>query len=220
MQSWNIITSGNTLRTVRPIFRGEITSLQLTNTGVSYGSSEVLNFNRVPEINLNTGRDAVITPVVANGRIVDVSVSYGGTDYNSPPDLVVLGIGSDAKLTSNKFIRKITSVNIESGGIGYGVTSTSVRVDASGKGAGFSPNLQKWRVNQFRKNLSNLNDDDVFISTPTNRLFGLQCSYTYAPRNLRRISYANDADGNILFGKKDLSIINGVESKAINTLLF
>ena len=74
--------------------------------------------------------------------------------------------------------------------------------------------LQKWRVNQFRKNLSNLNDDDVFISTPTNRLFGLQCSYAYAPRNLRKISYANDADGNVFFGKKDLSIINGVESNS------
>ena len=208
--------SGNTFKaSVQPIFRGEITSLQLTNTGVSYGSSEVLNFNRVPEINLNTGRDAVITPVVADGRIVDVSVSYGGTDYNSPPDLVVLGVGSDAKLTPQiNSSGTITSVNIESGGIGYGVTTTSVRVDASGKGAGFRPILQKWRVNQFRKNLSNLNDDDVFISTPTNRLFGLQCSYAYAPRNLRRISYANDADGNVLFGKKDLSIINGVESNS------
>ena len=79
---------------------------------------------------------------------------------------------------------------------------------------GFQPSLQKWRVNEFRKNLSNLNDDDVFISEPTNRLFGLQCSYTYAPRNLRRISYANDADGNVLFGKKDLSIVNGVESNS------
>ena len=99
--------SGNTFEaSLQPIFRGEITSLQLTNTGVSYGSSEILNFNRVPEINLNTGRDAVITPVVANGRIVDVSVNYGGTDYNSPPDLVVLGVGSDAKTYSaNKLFR-------------------------------------------------------------------------------------------------------------------
>ena len=62
--------------------------------------------------------------------------------------------------------------------------------------------VQKWRVNNFRKNLSNLNDDDVFISSPTNRLFGLQCSYAYAPRNLRRISYANDADGNVFLVKK------------------
>ena len=43
----------------------------------------------------------------------------------------------------------ITSVNIESGGIGYGTTTTTVRVDASGKNAGFKPTLQKWRVNQF-----------------------------------------------------------------------
>ena len=208
--------SGNTFEaSLQPIFRGEITSLQLTNTGVGYGASEIINFNRVPEINLNTGRDAVITPVVANGRIVDVSVSYGGTDYNSPPDLVVLGIGSDAKLTpvlnSNG---NITSVNIESSGIGYGVTTTTVRVDSSGKNASFEPSVQKWRVNNFRKNLTNLNDDDVFISEPTNRLFGLQCSYTYAPRNLRRISYASDADGNVLFGKKDLTIVNGVESNS------
>ena len=85
--------SGNTFKaSLQPIFRGEITSLQLTNTGVGYGASEIVNFNRVPEINLNTGRDAVITPVVANGKIVDVSVSYGGTDYNSPPDLVVLAV--------------------------------------------------------------------------------------------------------------------------------
>ena len=206
--------SGNTFEaSVQPIFRGEITSLQLTSTGVGYGASEILNFNRVPEINLNTGRDAVITPVVANGRIVDVSVSYGGTDYNSPPDLVVLGIGSDAKLVPQiNSSGTITSVNIESGGIGYGATTTTIRVDASGKGSGFQPYLQKWRVNEFRKNLSNLNDDDVFISSPTNRLFGLQCSYIYAARNLRRISYSNDADGKTLFGKKDLSIISGVES--------
>ena len=56
-----------------------------------------------------------------------MSVSYGGTDYNSPPDLVVLGIGSDAKLTPViNSSGTITSVNIESGGIGYGVTTTTV----------------------------------------------------------------------------------------------
>ena len=200
---------------VQPIFRGEITSVDLTKTGVGYGASEILNFVRSPKVNLYSGKDAVITPVVANGRIVDVSVSYGGTDYNSPPDLVVLGIGSDAKLTPElNSSGNIISVNIQSSGIGYGVTSTSVRVDPSGKGIKFNPELQKWRVNEFRKNLSNLNDDDVFISTPTNRLFELQCSYVYAPRNLRRISYANDPDGNILYGKKDLTLINNVESNS------
>ena len=198
---------------IQPIFRGEITSVDLTQTGVGYGASEILNFNREPKISLYSGKDAVITPVVANGRIVDVSVSYGGTDYNSPPDLVVLGLGTDAKLVPElNSSGNIVSVNIQSGGIGYGVTSTTVRVDASGQFVKFRPNVQTWTVNEYRKNLLNLNDDDVFITQPTNRLFELQCSYVYAPRNLRRILYANDPDGNTLFGKKDLSLTNNVES--------
>ena len=206
--------SGKTYEAVvQPIVRGEITSINLTNNGVGYGASEIINFNRKPKVDFNSGRDAVITPVVANGRIVDVSVSYGGTDYNSPPDLVVLGIGSDAKLTPelNSF-GNIVSVNIQSGGIGYGVSSTFVRVDPSGKGAKIDPVIQKWTINEVSKNLLNLNDDDVFISRPVNSDYGLQCSYAYAPRNLRKISYASDADGNILYGKKDLRLINGVES--------
>ena len=207
--------SGKTYEAVvQPIVRGEITSINLSNNGVGYGASEIINFNRKPEVDLYSGKDAVIIPVVANGRIVDVSVSYGGTDYNSPPELVVLGIGSDAKLTPelNSF-GNIVSVNIQSGGIGYGVSTTFVRVDPAGKGIKVDPVIQKWTINEVSKNLLNLNDDDIFISKPVNSDYGLQCSYTYAPRNLRKISYATDADGNTLFGKKDLRLVNGVESE-------
>ena len=124
-----------------------------------------------------------------------------------------MGIGSDAKLTPEiNSSGNIVSVNIQSGGIGYGSSTTFVRVDSSGKGFKSSPSLQRWTVNEFKKNLLNLNDDAVFISSPLNKDYGLQCSYTYAPRNLRKISYASDADGQVLFGKKDLRIVNGVES--------
>ena len=125
----------------------------------------------------------------------------------------MLGIGSDAKLVPElNSSGNIVSVNIQSGGIGYGASTTFVRVDSSGSGFKSRPLLQKWTINEFKKNLTNLNDDDVFISTPLNNEYGLQCSYTYAPRNLRKISYASDADGQILYGKKDLTIVNGVES--------
>ena len=41
--------AGNTFQaSLQPIFRGEITSLQLTKTGVGYGASEIVNFDRVP----------------------------------------------------------------------------------------------------------------------------------------------------------------------------
>ena len=42
----------------------------------------------------------------------------------------------------------------------------------------------------------------MFHSKPVNSDYGLQCSFAYAPRNLRKISYASDADGQTLFGKK------------------
>ena len=200
---------------VQPIVRGKIESINLSNTGVGYGASEILNFNRKPEINLYSGKDAVLTPVVSGGRIVDVSVSYGGTDYNSPPDLVVLGVGTDAKLTPKlNSSGNILSVNIQSGGVGYGVSSTFIRVDPAGKGVRVDPVIQKWTVNEVAKNLVNLNDDDIFISKPINSDYGLQCSVAYAPRNLRKISYASAADGKTLYGKKDLTLVNGVESNS------
>ena len=40
---------------IEPIFRGEVTSLYLSNGGVGYGSSEVINFERPPEIRLGFG---------------------------------------------------------------------------------------------------------------------------------------------------------------------
>ena len=65
---------------IQPIVRGEITSINLTNNGVGYGASEIIGLNRKPDVNFNSGRDAVIIPVVSNGRIVDVSCLL----YTSP----------------------------------------------------------------------------------------------------------------------------------------
>ena len=43
---------------VQPIFRGEIQSVHLSNNGVGYGSSEILNFDRNPNIKLLSGENA------------------------------------------------------------------------------------------------------------------------------------------------------------------
>ena len=41
---------------LKPIIRGSVTSIHLSNNGVGYGSSDILNFERSPLIDLNTGR--------------------------------------------------------------------------------------------------------------------------------------------------------------------
>ena len=48
---------------IQPIFRGSVTSVHLSNQGVGYGSSEIVNFNRPPTVRLVSGKKC---PVVTN----------------------------------------------------------------------------------------------------------------------------------------------------------
>ena len=54
---------------LQPIFRGSIESVDLTNNGVGYGASEIINLNRQPSFKLLSGRDAELLPIVNNGKI-------------------------------------------------------------------------------------------------------------------------------------------------------
>ena len=58
---------------IQPIIRGEITSIHLSENGVGYGSSEIINFVREPEVTLLAGSEAQLSPVISNGS---VAVSY------------------------------------------------------------------------------------------------------------------------------------------------
>ena len=217
---------GNNFNAVlQPIVRGEVTSIHLSNKGVGYGSSEVLNLQRWPEIDFLSGQDAEISATVdpRTGKIIDVIVENSGFGYSSPPRLIVkdtgngtgailvpeLGPGVDAQ--GRPLNGTIKSVKINQSGIGYGVSTTTVTVEPAGFGAVFSFNLQSWKVNEFRKNLTNLTEDDVFVARGTNVDNELQCSYAYAPRKLRQSIYATDQGGKILYGKKDLTVVDGVE---------
>ena len=79
---------------------GSVESIHLTDNGVGYGSSEIVNFNKQPSFKLLSGRDAELLPIVNNGRIEQVLVTNNGFEYNSAPQLVVNGEGSFAKLTA------------------------------------------------------------------------------------------------------------------------
>jgi len=198
---------------VQPIFRGVIESIFLVNNGVGYGATNILNYERPPQIDLNSGRGAEISPVIINGRISDVIVSAAGTDYNSPPKVNILGIGTGAQIvTKLNTSGNIIAATIVNSGAGYGSSTTSIEVIKSGKSALLKPNIQTWTVNEFRKNLVNITSDDVIISNSIKKSSELQCSYAYAPRNLRKTLYSTSSDGTILYGSKDLELVNGAEA--------
>ena len=202
--------------TIQPIFRGGIDSVHLVNKGVGYGSSEVINLNRQPQITLRSGKNAQLYPVINDGKIVEVLVVNQGVLYNSPPNLIIVGDGVGAVVTPVMNGSVLQSVKVIESGIGYTQSATSIRVAFSGNGASFKANIQTWRVNLFQKYFNTFTDDDGIICEGINKKFGLQYSHLYAPRKLRESLYSTDQNGQTLYGQKDLPFVNGKESTPIN----
>ena len=197
---------------IQPIVRGSIVSTNLSSNGVGYGSSEVVNFTRLPEAYVQTGSGVQLSPVVSNGKIIEVIINNGGSNLNSPPDLqVVSETGQGATLVPTVSNGRITSVNVISGGIDYVQGRTSIQVTYPGQNVVFKPKLQTWTINQFEKNRPFITDDDGFIDDGLNDDFGLQYTHLYAPRKLREILYSSDQNGTVLYNNPDLVIENNAE---------
>ena len=197
---------------VQPIFRGEITSIHLTSGGVGYGSSEIINFYRQPSFTLKSGKSAQLNPIVStDGKITEVLVDNTGSEYNSPPTLIVNGSGTGAVITPVINNGQITSIEVIESGIGYSQDSTSITIIPAGSLAEFEAKIQAWTVNLFKKNYSSLTPDDGIVSKGINDTFGLQYAHLYAPRKLRETLQPSDQNGNKVYGKTDLSKQNNIE---------
>jgi len=203
---------------VQPIFRGEVTSVHLENSGVGYGSSEIINFSRDPNITLNSGSESQLIPVINAGKIVEILINNPGKDYNSPPNLSILtnGNGVGAVLTPILENGQIKSVRIIEGGVGYDQNNTSIVVSSSGVDAELKPQLKSWTINLFARYIGKISDDDGFVFYNPNSKYGLEYTHLYAPRKLRESLYAKDSGGKILYGKNDLVKLNNVEVSSTN----
>ena len=189
---------------IQPIFRGQITSVSLTSNGVGYGSSDVLNLDKQPQISLVSGEEAQLLPIINDGKLKEVQVLGSGKKYNSPPDLQISGSGFGAVITPILVDGSITSVKVLESGAGYTQQNTTIDVISPGNGANFRANIQQWRVNLFQKHFDKFTDDDGFIEQSLNDKNELQYCHIYVPRKLRDVVYAVDQDGNTLYGESDL----------------
>ena len=196
---------------VQPIFRGEITSIHLSNQGVGYGSSEIINFLREPQVLLVSGKEAQLQPVVVNGTITEVVIMSKGQKYNSAPTLTLSGDGIGAVITPVFENGEITDVKVIHGGNGYTQATTSIDIDFPGSGIEIKPYIQTWRVNLVERNFDNFTGDDGYIAHEFTPGYGLQYSHLYAPRVLRESIFANSQEGTSLYGDKDLKRVNGLE---------
>ena len=194
---------------VQPIFRGSIDSIDLTGNGVGYGASEIINFNRQPSITFQSGKEALVTPIVNNGRIVDVIIDAGGSGYNAPPDLKITGSGSFAKLTPIISNGSVTSVKIHNGGVGFATDGTSITLTNAGSEANSEAIIKEWNINLFERDFNNIKGDDGILAQNINNTI-LEYSHLYAPRPLRESLYAI-SDTATFYGAPDLTLDNGIE---------
>lgn len=215
------ITTTNSLTfksKLKPKFRGSITKINLERGGVAYGSSEVLNFERQPLITFENGSGAQLKAVVEGSTIKDVFVLNGGKGYNSSPELVVSGLGRDAKLTPILTGGRIISVKINDGGSGFSTNTTFVDVIANGQGAKASTKIKSWNVNQFEQKKNLLSVDDSLIAASGNEHSKGTYVSISAPRALREIIYAKNEDGTDAFGANTFDLLkqNGLEIPSLN----
>jgi hypothetical protein len=205
-------TNGVTFKAqIRPIFRGEITSVHVDSNGSNYGSLETLNYQRQPNIDILNGTNAELIPIISNGQITEVLVSNVGKNYFSTPDLLITGDGSGATLTPIIENGQITSIKIIQGGSGYNSNSTTISVSPSGLFFSAKAKIKTWTVNLFQKYINNITSDDGFLTDSSNPKFGIQYCHLYAPRKLREIVYALDQSGKVIYSKKDLRKSNNLE---------
>ena len=172
---------------VQPIFRGKIVSAFVYNGGVGYGCSTIINYNKQPNYRLKAGYDAVVTPIVSEGKIKSVVVNDAGKEYNSTPDLIVRGFGSGAILAPIIQNGELVEVKVINGGFGYEQKNTKIDVFTPGSGAEFKFNPQVWTINRFQRleKTSKLSANDGVIFSGKNKEYGLQYTHVYPPRPLR-----------------------------------
>jgi len=146
--------------TATPIVKGSIIDAYLYETGSDYGST-VLNLEKKPLVSILNGKDARLSPVILDGKITDVNVLYGGSNYYSTPDIIVNGSGTGAVIQPIINNGLITDAVVVNSGLGYTSTNTSITVVSSGSNASFDVSIRSLTVNNKFK----YNSDEVINST-------------------------------------------------------
>ncbi len=149
--------------------KGSVSNVFVESGGLSYGVDNIINYTREPKIRLLTGKDANLQPFVdSTGKITNVLILNKGSEYSTPPELRVSGIGKTsgqfAKLRAIVTNGEITGVDIINAGVNYDVNDTIITVVPAGKDAKFGVNLYKWKLNnvsQYSHLLSNSDYKDI-----------------------------------------------------------
>ena len=138
---------------ITPVVTGSFTGAYLYEKGSDYGS-KILNNIANPNVTIQSGRYASLTPIIENGKVVDVVVADQGEDYNSTPEIIIKSTGEGVGAVVRPVIEnsKLVDAIVISSGIGYSATSTSADVVPRGVRGVFDSSVRTLQLNeQFRE---------------------------------------------------------------------
>ena len=197
---------------LQPVFSGQVKEVFIENKGSSYGSADIINFERKPIISIIEPQQAQVTPIIQGGTITNIIINYTGDSYQQVPDVIVTPYQSDIELTPILSDGKLIEIKIINGGKNLDPEKTSVSIVSKESGAKFEPKINSRRINIVERliNTRNISRDDGYIAKSTN---SLKYTHLYAPRSLRssilrQSGNVNVKDLNIRLNREQLSTVH------------
>lgn len=200
---------------INPVVRGTITSIDVEDGGVGYGSSTIVNFNIPPEVRVSSGSTSEFTVLVSDlGKVEEVIVTKSGTGYVSSPDIVIDGDGIGAKAIAVVEDGQISRVRVLNGGVGYSTSKSFANEVFPGNGFRYSVDIKKWQINDVER-YKEINESDDGFLIPGYDDKTIKFTSHFAPRELRKILFQKTSEGIEDFSKPDLSIVDGIEENIL-----
>jgi len=178
---------------VNPIFRGEISSIFISESGNNYGSSDIVNYVKQPSVEVVKGINAQAIPLITDGSIKEVLVLNSGKNYYSTPDVIVRGFGNGAVLVPEIEDGKLIRINVLYGGNGYDRSSTIIDIIDRGEGLRTSVKIKSWNINLLKRYELNsrLTNDEGFVFSDLGT-DDLQYTHIYLSNTLRLLFHSEE----------------------------
>ncbi|QPB08260.1 virion structural protein [Synechococcus phage S-H9-1] len=123
-------------------------------------------YPRVPNVEILSGRNAVVRAVVTLGRVTSLVIDNPGEYYSAPPEIVIrdrVGRGRFAEYRSKIEGGKIVDFEVVNEGEFYSQDNIEVLVFPVGSGARGQAVLKNWRKNRYKVLESKLDSENGYL---------------------------------------------------------
>ena len=153
----NVLVDGVPGKAVAKLSGEFVESVELRNPGL---------YSRTPDVEITSGRDAVVRAVVTLGKVTSLIIDNGGDYYSVPPTIIIrdkLGRGRFAEYEATLTGGKITGYNVINEGEFYDQANIEVIIEPVGSGAKAVASIKRWFRNRFVNLGSKLDDEYGYL---------------------------------------------------------